>query len=261
MKRTSPARGFTLVELLVVIGIIAILVAILLPSLTAAQKQARNVMCKSNLRQIAMWGLQYANDNRAGILPTNGDEGSATPNSAWIEYAKSGEAPFWPELSGAPYKLFKRDRNNQPTTSGGPLHCPEAVRSVSPIRPGRGTNYALNEFLGGRRTFGTNIPPVPKLTLLKNDRFWFTEGGPVYFSATNNYDFLPWTTIGTTSPNNRWPWPWDLKDVGGFTFGSHPRFQANFVFGDGHVESLTRKDFEAIRSVPGRLNRFTGKFY
>jgi prepilin-type N-terminal cleavage/methylation domain-containing protein len=71
------SRGFTLVELLIVVGVLAVLLSLLIPTMGRVREQAKRVQCLNNLRQLALAGIAYAGDDPDGyyILPTAGNEG------------------------------------------------------------------------------------------------------------------------------------------------------------------------------------------
>jgi prepilin-type N-terminal cleavage/methylation domain-containing protein len=79
---SGPQRGFTLVELLVVIGIIALLISILLPSLSKARESANQIKCVSNLRSLYQATLLYANGSKGWMMPATA-AGSSTAEGNW----------------------------------------------------------------------------------------------------------------------------------------------------------------------------------
>jgi prepilin-type N-terminal cleavage/methylation domain-containing protein len=88
-KHETPSGGFTLVELLVVIGIISILIAMLLPALNKARDQAKIISCLSNLRQLGMGARMYANDNKGEwphVIQYNPTDSTNYYSSAMVWY-------------------------------------------------------------------------------------------------------------------------------------------------------------------------------
>ncbi len=71
MRANQSQNGFTLVELLVVIGIIAVLISLLLPALNSAREHAKVINCQSNLRQVGNAFQLYATSNRGTLPPLN----------------------------------------------------------------------------------------------------------------------------------------------------------------------------------------------
>jgi len=84
--------GFTLIELLIVVAIIALLVSILLPSLSQARNLTRRVMCASNTRMIATGAHQYAAEDAHGMFPPSPSNMNASINW-WFS------APIFPNLA------------------------------------------------------------------------------------------------------------------------------------------------------------------
>lgn len=232
-------RAFTLVELLVVVGIIAILVAILLPALSRARAQANTVYCASNLRQLYQAMQIYATTYNQYVMPAKNATGGDKETS-WCGTALLG--PLFGLKSGA----SAADQQAALNRIAKMLDCPAVDRpkNIGGTSTVFTVDYCYNENLGstkgqyfaGNTDYGTAPPPANKYDPWL--RFKRTTQVPAsVIIAVDGYD------SALNIPGN------DIRfiDVGDLCedhrrIGWPHQKRANFLFNDGTVHILNPWD-------------------
>ncbi len=253
-RQAVDLSAFTLVELLVVIGIIAVLIAILLPALARARDAAQTVQCSARMRDLglAMRGFAAVNSDR---FP-----GSASENAA-------GSSVSWDDILDRHYfKIPRYDPRDRGTYA---YRCSKFVAGqVSSPRW-----FIMNaDAAGGTPTaalpggpYGRVVEPPPESYYAKslNSKNFYRLGARIsrfrnpsykilifeshrpndYYVATANptTPITPITLGGGQSGASFYP-RWSSLGTGRFAFRHAGYRRANFLFVDGHVESLTNRE-------------------
>jgi prepilin-type N-terminal cleavage/methylation domain-containing protein len=169
-------KGFTIIELLVVISIIALLMSILLPSLNLACEQAKTVICRSNLKDIGLAFIDYAMQNTEQLPPLGDTDPPAVGGSDPRRYVGKHWYERLAETGLVPDGSVKSD--SPPTFvnyTEGIWRCPSVKRNQIYAESGRetwGGGYGVNQWFINYETRGGS----PKLSSIKNTAFVFLAG-------------------------------------------------------------------------------------
>ena len=260
-RRGAAPRGFTLVELLVVIGIIAVLVSLLLPSLSRAREQANVANCLSNLRQIGQGIEMYANMFK-GQMPLVLERYHTQGTRPWLEHGGYGRtwAGLLRDYPKVPVQVFRCPSERRDFVLQGdqnlmvPLHTelsnPETFRTNERYVFSYGVLYfcihadvATNPerrrapwSTGKGWPVGNKTGPIMK-TRIKNpsDVHLVWDAYIPYLAVTTDYRRAK---AGMAAPNG-WTHPTSVHVTNVFRHSVNKDFKRgpNALFADGHAEA------------------------
>jgi prepilin-type N-terminal cleavage/methylation domain-containing protein/prepilin-type processing-associated H-X9-DG protein len=257
-KRNRGLRGFTLVELLVVIGIIAVLISILLPTLSRARSAAKTVQCLSNLRQFGNAQAMYAGQWKGWAIPSIlGNDNTTNNRTTWInnpDFRKALSVKVWqPPQNGV---AGNGQKNRFPLG----MACPEAAKSEmtsnkngATLQHSYGYNftnmYKLPETATGKNIEFRSI----KLTRVQGaaQKLMFADAMALNIDRkhSNHYMLVP----GFDEARDTTAYP-DLNAYVAYRHAKDKKSgnaQINVVFWDGHAETMKRSDVIAIKDPNG----------